>query len=278
MNLKDKMLSFRSPDINNYPELKSYSAEEIYDNFIGCGGLYLATNMVRKMNLKKGDIILDLGCGFGTTSIFLAKMFDITVIAVDFWFPPTKMVEIINREGYSHRIVPLNLDITKDIPFANQYFNAIFSMNSLFLYGYNCNFLTKLLNTLKTGGTFCIGSECFNQEPHYPSITDVPREYNFDWKWNVWDTCFSKYHSPKWWRSLLSETNLLEITYCNELEDGVILFEDVALNYYKYFKDEILALGAMISQEKIVDTIIYGRENEIFPTLFVLSGTKKSEK
>lgn len=198
MTLKDTMLSFRSPGINNYPELKSYSMKDIYDNFIGCGGLYLAVNMVRKMNLKKGDIVLDLGCGFGSTSIFLAKIFDITVIAVDFWFPPTKLMERINQEGYSNRIFPLNLDITQTMPFADQYFDAIFSMNSLFLYGDNINFLRKLLNTLKTGGTFCIGSECFNQEPNYQSNDEIPNEFNFDWKWNVWDTCFSKYHSPKW--------------------------------------------------------------------------------
>jgi SAM-dependent methyltransferase len=278
MNLKDKMLSFRSPDIKNYHELKGYTAEEIYDSFIGCGGLYLATNMVRKMNLKKGDIILDLGCGFGSTALFLARMFDITVIAVDFWFSPSKLLERINKEGYSHRIIPLKFDITQNIPFADQYFDAIFSMNSLFLSGENIDFLRKLLNTLKTGGTFCIGSECFNQEPNYPSITDVPKEYNFEWTWNIWDTCFSKYHSPKWWCSLLSETNLLDITYCKELEDGAILFEDAALNYYKYFNEEVLSLGAMIPQEKIADQVIHGRENEIYPTLFVLSGTKKSEK
>lgn len=276
MNLKDQLIHFRSPDIKNYPELKSYSISEIYDYFIGCGGLYLAANMIRKMNLKKGDIVLDLGCGFGSTAIFLAKMFEITVIAVDFWFPPSKLVERINQVGYSNRIIPLNLDITQNIPFADNYFDAIFSMNSLFLYGDSLDFLKKLCATLKTGGTFCIGSECFNQEPDYQSVTDIPTVYNFDWKWNVWDTCFSKYHSPQWWHSLLSETNLLDITDCNELDDGVILFEDAALNYSNYFNAEILSLGAMIPQEKIVDQIIFGRQNKPYPTLYVLSGKKKA--
>lgn len=49
--------------------------------------------MVRQMNLKKGDIVLDLGCGFGSASIFLAKTYGVTVIAVDLWFSPSALTE-----------------------------------------------------------------------------------------------------------------------------------------------------------------------------------------
>ena len=39
------MIDFRSADRNAYPELAEYADNDIYDRFIGCGGLYLATNM-----------------------------------------------------------------------------------------------------------------------------------------------------------------------------------------------------------------------------------------
>ena len=77
MICENKMDNFRSPVLKNYPELKDYSPENLYENFIGCGGLYLAVNMIRRMNIKKGDIILDLGCGLGSSSLFLAKIFDV---------------------------------------------------------------------------------------------------------------------------------------------------------------------------------------------------------
>lgn len=277
MILEYRMKDFRKPDIRNYPELRDYSDCETYEYFVGCGGLYLATNMVRKMNLKKGDIVLDLGCGFGSTSIFLAKMFDITVISVDLWFPPVKLLERAVKKGLSNRIIPLNIDITKSIPFADDYFDAIFCMNSLFMFGSDINLLRGLLNTLKPGGTFCVGSECFNQEPEYKSIAEVPSVYNFEWGWNIWEGCCSKYHSPGWWKQLIDSTNLIDITFCDELEDGVVLWEDSALNYYNYYNEEILSMGAMIPQDKLVDTIIYGRQNMPYTTLYVLSGVKKKE-
>lgn len=274
MNLRDKMKNFSNVNLTNYPEMIGYSNKDIYDDFIGCGGLYLAINMIRKMNLKKGDIVLDLGCGFGSTSIYLAKMFDITVIAVDHWFQPTDLVNKINNLGLSNKIIPLNMDITEAIPFARNYFDAIFCMNSLFLFGENDDFLRNLIETLKIGGVFCIGSECFNREPIFQD-NQVPVEYNFKWDWNIWDSCYSKYHCPTWWKSRLSETNLLNIEYCEELEDGRILFEDLAINYYNYLGDKILSLKAVVPQEKIIDQIFYGRENKLYPTLFVLLGKKK---
>lgn len=274
MDLKDKMPNFRNVSLADYPELSGYSSMDIYDDFIGCGGLYLATKMIRKMNLKKGDIVLDLGCGFGTTSIFLTKMFDITVIAVDLWFQPTDLVYKINISGLPNKIIPLNLDITETIPFAKNYFDAIFCMNSLFLFGENRIFLRNLIDTLKVRGTFCIGSECFNKEPVFQN-DKIPEEYNFKWKWNVWDSCYSKYHSPNWWKSLLTETDLLDITYCEELEDGKVLFEDFALNYYNYLSNKVLRLNAVVPQERIVDQIICGREDMVYQTLFVLLGNKR---
>lgn len=87
----------------------------MYDGFIGCGGLFLANKMVEKMGLKNGDVVLDIGCGLGAASIYLAKQFD----------------------------------TTKTIAFANNYFDAIFSMNALFMFESDENFLSRLLCTLK---------------------------------------------------------------------------------------------------------------------------------
>jgi hypothetical protein len=72
----------------------------------------------------------------------------------------------------------------------------------------------------------------------------------------------------------LNETNLLNITYCKELDDGIALWEDLALNYYNYISEEILSLGAVIPQEKLIQQINYGKTNIPYITLFVLSGIR----
>src|SRR5512144_2588866 len=121
-----RISSLRAPDRARYPELAEYTRDQLYEDFFGGGGLYLAAQMARTLRLKPGDIVLDLGCGKGPTSIFLAKRFDVKVIAVDLWTSATFLSDKFTARGYRDRIVPLNLDITQQLPFADRYFDAIF--------------------------------------------------------------------------------------------------------------------------------------------------------
>jgi methylase of polypeptide subunit release factors len=77
--------SFRPPDLARYPELNGYTRDQCYEDFFGGGGLYLAVEMLRTLRLKENDVVLDLGCGKGATSVFLAKHYGVHVIALDLW-------------------------------------------------------------------------------------------------------------------------------------------------------------------------------------------------
>ncbi len=60
--------TFRSPDRAAYPELQEYSRNDLYRDFFGGVGLYLAIKMLRTLRLQPGQMVLDLGCGKGETS------------------------------------------------------------------------------------------------------------------------------------------------------------------------------------------------------------------
>ena len=77
------LASFSRPDRAKYPELDGYSDEECYRDFFGGGGLYLAVEMLRTLRLRPGALVLDLGCGKGATSQFLAKHYGVRVVALD---------------------------------------------------------------------------------------------------------------------------------------------------------------------------------------------------
>lgn len=47
MDLEYRIKDFRRPDKREYPELDSYSDNQIYEYMIGCGGLFLASKMTR---------------------------------------------------------------------------------------------------------------------------------------------------------------------------------------------------------------------------------------
>lgn len=272
MGYEEKMTGFRNADVNAYPELKGYSKKQIYDGFIGCGGLYLTSRMVRLMNLKKDGVILNLGCGLGSGAVFLAKKFDATIISVDFWSSSQLLSEKAYEEEVQNKIIPLKFDITKIMPFAENYFDAIFCMNSMFMFGGDSDFLKRLLGTLKKGGTLCVGSECFNREPDNNATHET---YNFNWDWNIWDGHCSNYHSPDWWHSLIDSTEMVDIEYCQELDEGRILFEDYVLNYQEYVDRNAIDTETVVPQDKLVEQIRYGVEFGLHPTLYILKGIKK---
>jgi len=99
VDIEQARARFRSPDRADYPELQGYTRDETYRDCFGGGALYLAARMVRTMRLKPGDVVLDLGCGKGETSIFLARHFGIKVIAVDLWAPATTMDNRLSARG-----------------------------------------------------------------------------------------------------------------------------------------------------------------------------------
>lgn len=135
MDMNKVAKDYRSPDRAGYPELRGYTRDEIYDGCMGGGALYLAARMARTIRLDPGATVLDLGCGQGTTSMFLVKHLGARVIAVDLWTDATFLNREFSARGYRDRIVPLQLDVTGRLPFADEYFDAIFCMNSLSFYG-----------------------------------------------------------------------------------------------------------------------------------------------
>ena len=232
MDVDDAVAALRSPDRTAYPELERYSREEIYRDCCGGGALYLAVRMVRTMTLRPGDIVLDLGCGKGETSIFLARHYGVQVIALDLWTPATFLHEKIVTRGWRERVVPLNLDVTGRLPFAESYFDAIFSMNSFSFYGGSVGFLRHLLPHLRRGGQLCIGSEVLSDEFTAEQLASPPAVYSYrlpppNEGVDVFEDDFKRQHTPHWWSELFVRSGWLDVEQCHILEDADVLYEDL---------------------------------------------------
>jgi SAM-dependent methyltransferase len=268
VGIKDVEYSFRRINRVNYPELNRYSDAEIWRES-GPGGLYLVAKMLRYMNLKKGDIVLDLGCGRGESSIYLAKHYGVHVFAVDLWTPSTYLSLKIRERGFQSKIVPLNLDARKPLPFAHEYFDAIFCMNALSFFGGDIETLNRLSSHLKEGGVFCVGGECLSHEFTENQLANPPDVYNFvD---GIWEGDFLKLHSPSWWKELFQQTNELEVKQCHELMDGRIMYEDEILNKAP---EGYLGLSPQQARDIEIKQIIYGRTNKPYMTIYILSAEK----
>ena len=264
--------TFRASDRAQYPELQEYSREECYQDFFGGGGLYLATHMARILHLKADDLVLDLGCGKGSTSLFLAKHYGVKVIALDPWTSAEFLRQKFSAQGYGEQITPVQMDVIQPLPFPIDYFDSIFCMNSFSFYGGHHSFLAHLLKHLKPGGQLCIGSEVLTAEFTEAQIADPPQSCAFrlpppNEHVNVFEDDFKKQHTPNWWRDLFQSSGSLQVEYCGELEDADILYEELVRYEHQQNIDPF-------DVQICLDQIEWGRSHQPRKSLFVLTARK----
>ena len=270
--VRSLIADFHAPDRSSYPELAEYTRDEIYADFFGGGGLYLAAHMTRTLRLKPGDIVLDLGCGKGPTSIFLAKRFGVKVIAVDLWTSAAFLDDKFTARGYRDRIVPLNLDVTKPLPFAENYFDAIFCLNSFNFYGGSVEFVQRLLTHLKPGGQLCVGSEVLSDEFTAGQLQHPPYVFAFQLPppnehINVFEDDFKRQHTPGWWRDLFEQAGL-NVEHCAELDDADAIYEEMVRYEYEHDLDPF-------DVDICLQQFEWGRTNRPRKTLFTLTASKR---
>jgi len=264
--------TFRAPDLAQYPELQGYSRDEIYEDFFGGGGLYLAAHMLRTLHLKPNDHVLDLGCGKGASSIFMARHYGVNVTALDLWTSAEFLEQKFSAHGFADHITAIQMDATQPLPFVENQFDAIFCMNSFNFYGGSVDFITDLLKHLKPGGQICIGSEVLSSEFTSEQMKNPPQVYAFklpppNEHVDVFEGDFKKQHTPNWWRNLFKSSGLLQVEHCHELEDADAIYEELVR--YEH-ENNIDPFDVQIC----LDQIEWGYSHEPCKTLFVLTANR----
>ena len=265
--------TFRKPDRTGYPELDGYSDDECYQDFFGGGGLYLATHMLRTLHIKPNDLVLDLGCGKGATSIFLAKHYGARVVALDLWTSRESLKEKFNSLGFADQISAIQMDATEPLPFPDHFFDTIFCMNSFNFYGGSLGYLQQLLKYLRPGGQLCIGSEVLSAEFTEEQMKNPPPAYAFklpppNEHVDVFHDDFVKQHTPAWWHDLFESSGLLNVECCYELDDADVIYEELVR--YEYEKD-IDPFDVQIC----LDQIEWGKTQQPRKSLFVMTAQKR---
>ncbi len=254
--------------LDRYPELQSYTRDEIYGHGdqMSPGALFLAARMARSLEVRPGDIVLDVGCGLGESSIFLARHYGVRVVAVDLGISASTLSEKFSERKWGASVTALNLDIKEPLPFAEGHFDAVFCMTAMHYFGGTTAFLKHILQYLKRGGRFCVGNTCFDREIPADQVPDIYRTTPPGGILDGWQSECSRYHSPAWWQRLFTDSGIVKVIECLELEDGPAMWED-KLAY------DLERSGW--SQESIdslkwkIDQILYGRDHRPRFTFFV---------
>ena len=189
-------------------------------NWMGPNPLWLLEELCDHLNLKPGMKVLDMGCGKGITSIFLAKEFGVTVFANDLWISATENFQRFEEAGVADSVYPLHAE-AHALPFADGFFDAAISIDSYQYFGadelyFPCTF-SKLV---KTGGQFGIVVPGLTKEfdKGYPDTLEAH-----------WEGEMFSFHSKHWWRHLWEKTGIAEITACYDMEEPKEIWQPWAL-------------------------------------------------
>lgn len=196
--------------MKRYPRVEKYDGSWIAEHWMGPHPLWLLEELCEHLDLKPGMKVLDMGCGKGLTSVFLAREFGVTVFANDLWISPTENLRRFEAAGVADRVFPFHAE-AHALPYAEGFFDAAISIDSYQYFGadelyFPCTF-SKLV---RPGGQLGIV---------VPGLTrEFDKGYPETLK-ELWAEELFSFHSSMWWRRLWEKTGLAEITACYDMAD-----------------------------------------------------------
>ena len=154
--------------------------------------------------------VLDLGCGRGSSSIFLRREFGVQVWAVDLWISAAENIQRIRDAGVEEGVFPLHAD-ARSLPFPPNFFDAIVCIDAFPYFGTDDLYLNYLAHFVKPNGRIGIAGAGMVQEIE-GALPDHLRPW---WTQDLWT-----FHSAAWWRRHWERTGIVEVELADILPDG----------------------------------------------------------
>lgn len=205
---------FNKPE---FPRASKYDGMWVLDNQMGPNALWLVEWLTKSIDIRPNMRILDLGCGRGMTSIFLAKEFGAKVWACDLWIGPDKNWERVVEAKLSDYICPIRVE-AHALPFAKNFFDLIISIDSYQYYGTDACYLEYICNFLRPDGVIAIAVPALVNpiDNEIPSHLVAPQS-NGKVFWE--DACWS-FNTVEWWQRLWSRCGCVTNVQAQLLKDG----------------------------------------------------------
>ena len=204
---------------DRFPRSAKYDPDWVLKGWMGPNVLWLTEWLTEKMELKPGMRVLDMGCGKALSSIFLAKEYGVQVWANDLWISAAENWQRIREAGLENQVYPIHAE-AHDLPYAEEFFDAIVSLDSYQYYGTDDLYLSYFHKFLRPGGQIGIVVPGLAQEIKGPVPEHLTKPRQTDggsfWVDECW--CF---HTTAWWQRHWDKLNCVKEVAADYLPDSV---------------------------------------------------------
>jgi len=162
----------------------------------GPNGIRQAEELASFFTITPDAKILDLGCGMGVSSLYLAQAHGAQIIAADLFADPTVNNQFFQKLGIADKITPMTLDANLPLPFAKNYFDVIFSVGAYNMFGDYEDALPNLIPYVKKGGYIAVAFPGLKRDfngnvpPEMQPFFDIPDVARYirgiDWWSDLW--------------------------------------------------------------------------------------------
>ncbi|WP_025274626.1 SAM-dependent methyltransferase [Haloglycomyces albus] len=195
-----------------YPRSSRYEPAWLLDLDMGPNPLWLLEDLARDLDLRRGMRVLDLGSGKGATSVFLAREYDVEVVAADWWIPAESAQNVFTTVGVGDQVTAVQAE-AHALPFEKESFDAVVSIDAFEYFGTADGYLPYLTRFIRPGGQLGMATPAMKQEAHAlgtipPHIKEVVGREAMAW------------HTAEWWRMQWEITELVEVTSARLQQDG----------------------------------------------------------
>lgn len=202
-----------------YTRSNRYDINLVREKSMGPNPIKLEEELLADHRIPKGATVMDLGSGQGLTSVFLVKEYGFRVFAADLWSNPTENKRFFDQIGLAtEQIIPIHAD-ANNLPFAEEFFDAVISIDSYHYFGRDPEYLGKhLLPFVKHGGYLYIAVPGMKKDCH----DNLPAELLLSWMPDQLDYI----HDTIYWTNIICQSEGIEILSIHEMESNEEVWND----------------------------------------------------
>ncbi len=222
----------------SYPRASRYDADWLLELDMGPNPLWLLEDLLADLSIRSGDRVLDLGCGRGATSVFLAREFGVEVCAVDLWVEPDVITATFEAASVADRVRAHHADVRVGLPFDDDAFDVIVCIDAWEYFGTDDRLLPSLLRVLRPGGQ--LGVATVGMVRDVRDLGYIPDHIDgaVGWEALTW-------HSPERVRQQWEVTGLVDVTTARLQETGWadwLRWSKVARPHHDAGADQVVAM------------------------------------